>query len=1064
MKRFATLFILLAVIFDSGIAVSDVTIPSGTKKSLSNEDYNRFDIFRVHNFYFADDSAHTMRVAAPGTLANDDYSFVFPGSDGTNHQCLATDGAEGLSWESVIRPGIGQIVDADVSPSAAIGYGKLNLTGGIVNADVSSSAAITYSKLNLSGGVVNADVANSAAIAYSKLNLAGSIVDSDISSSAAIAYSKLNLTGSLTTGDLASGFTLPIANGGTGQTTAPNAINALLPDQTSNNGKFLTTDGSVASWGTPASSLQSAYDGGATITTAASPGYIVINGDQGLDVETTGGSDFINPGTSGALFLQTSNPLNSSDTLDIEQDGTGAAISAVVNNGANTSQALFLQNNGAGEALLLSGTSTANRLKISGSTLGYIGINVPATITSYSLILPNAQGSEYLKDDGAGNLSWSNAVNALGAVGSSPNADGASISGDTLTLQPADSTNPGVISTSAQTIPGAKTFGGDITVNTNLTYTVTNDSSTTGSNANLAHPTTYIRLSNASLTSIACIANASNGHFLAIINATGNAFTVVDNYGSCSGSYAPIRTGYAKNISLPNNGGMQLIYSPTNGYWRLLGSTTTTLASAVDLTSDVTGVLPVANGGTGLTSLSTFAFLTSTQTLTNTSLQDQGTHIVDFSDATKKINFDAAGTAGTATTIQGSQTVDRTLTLPDATDTLVGKATTDTLTNKTISGSSNTITNVSLTSGVTGTLPIASGGTGQITANDALNALLPSQTGNSGKVLSTNATDASWVSVFSNPMTTLGDLVYENASPAPARLAGNTTTTTKFLTQTGDGVNSAAPSWAQVGLTTGVTGTLPIANGGTGITSFGSGVATWLGTPSSANLASALTDETGSGKAVFDTSPTIQTPTITAASDSVQAIVKGNGTQTSNIFNVTKSDDTVLLGVTNTAGTAIKGTTTGSVAGSGIVGQVIVKRGTTNCSSGAYFDVANIASGDGFGAGVWEFTADLSFAKNSATMSAADLEWGITKNSGNSSANATVGDNFFETISVGLTSSITLYYGHIGPVLVTSDGTNTVIGGQGSAAFTTLYLKGYCGSFTGGPASVGYTYSAKRIY
>ena len=61
-------------------------------------------------------------------------------------------------------------------------------------------------------------------------------------------------------------------------------------------------------------------------------------------------------------------------------------------------------------------------------------------------------------------------------------------------------------------------------------------------------------------------------------------------------------------------------------------------------------------------------------------------------------------------------------------------------------------------------------------------------------------------------------------------------------------------------LTTGVTGTLPVANGGTGITSLGTGVATFLGTPSSANLRSAVTDETGTGSLVFATSPTLVTP------------------------------------------------------------------------------------------------------------------------------------------------------------------------------------------------------------
>jgi hypothetical protein len=76
-------------------------------------------------------------------------------------------------------------------------------------------------------------------------------------------------------------------------------------------------------------------------------------------------------------------------------------------------------------------------------------------------------------------------------------------------------------------------------------------------------------------------------------------------------------------------------------------------------------------------------------------------------------------------------------------------------------------------------------------------------------------------------------------------------------------------------LITGVTGTLPVANGGTGITSLGSGVATFLGTPSSANLASAVTDETGSGSLVFATSPTLVAPALGTPSSGIVTNLTG---------------------------------------------------------------------------------------------------------------------------------------------------------------------------------------------
>lgn len=71
-------------------------------------------------------------------------------------------------------------------------------------------------------------------------------------------------------------------------------------------------------------------------------------------------------------------------------------------------------------------------------------------------------------------------------------------------------------------------------------------------------------------------------------------------------------------------------------------------------------------------------------------------------------------------------------------------------------------------------------------------------------------------------------------------------------------VNGGALGTPSSGTLTNATG-LPIS---TGVSGLGSGVATWLATPSSANLAAAVTDETGSGALVFATSPTLVTPNL----------------------------------------------------------------------------------------------------------------------------------------------------------------------------------------------------------
>jgi hypothetical protein len=109
---------------------------------------------------------------------------------------------------------------------------------------------------------------------------------------------------------------------------------------------------------------------------------------------------------------------------------------------------------------------------------------------------------------------------------------------------------------------------------------------------------------------------------------------------------------------------------------------------------------------------------------------------------------------GTSYSTTGSGTVVALATSPTFITPVLGTPTSGTLTNCTgytyanLSGVVPTWNqNTSGTAaGLSSTLAIGSGGTGQTTANSALNAFLPSQTGNSGKVLSTNGTNTSWIS------------------------------------------------------------------------------------------------------------------------------------------------------------------------------------------------------------------------------------------------------------------------------------------------------------------------------
>ena len=151
-------------------------------------------------------------------------------------------------------------------------------------------------------------------------------------------------------------------------------------------------------------------------------------------------------------------------------------------------------------------------------------------------------------------------------------------------------------------------------------------------------------------------------------------------------------------------------------------------------------------------------------------------------DTINRLNYNGSAVLTTDST---DSVLNKTLVSPTITGTgSIAGTFTGNLTGNVTGNASGTAANV------TGTVAIGNGGTGQTSANAALNALLPSQGSQSGKALTTDGTNAAWSPVVVNPMTTQGDLIYGGASGAPARIAAGATGTV-FK-------GGTTPSWASI--------------------------------------------------------------------------------------------------------------------------------------------------------------------------------------------------------------------------------------------------------------------------
>lgn len=217
--------------------------------------------------------------------------------------------------------------------------------------------------------------------------------------------------------------------------------------------------------------------------------------------------------------------------------------------------------------------------------------------------------------------------------------------------------------------------------------------------------------------------------------------------------------------------------------------------------------------------------------------------------------------------------------------------------------------------------------------------------------------------------------------------------------ETGSGalVFATSPTLVTPALGTPASGVLTNATGlpiSTGVDGLGSGVATFLATPSSANLVAAVTGETGTGGLVFADTPTLITPNIGAATGTSLTLsgdLTVNGTTTTiNSTTLTVDDKNLELGSVTTpsdatadgGGITLKGATdktinwvdatdawtlsehvniasgkvyringtevlSGTALGSGVVGSSLTSVGTITTGTWSATDIAIAAGGTG---------------------------------------------------------------------------------------------------------------------